>query len=279
LNVFRPHTLEELFRIRREVRGTLFSGGTDVQVKIRSGSLSPTALIDTKEIRTEKIVKNDGILLIRMNTTYSDMLSFDLHEFPILQKIIPTIGSTQIRNRGTPLGNVCNASPAGDFLLSCYLYDASIRLLPTERVVKVEEFIKGPGNIALEPYEVAYELQFPVMNNYLCFFEKVGKRNSMNIATVSAGILLKLERCIVKDIRIALGSVCPNVFRSTELEKKIIGSRFELPVFKEIAQEYSNAVSPISDVRATADYRRKLVRNLLIKAYFELGGENDVQGS
>jgi len=227
--------------------------------------------------------------LIRMNTTYSDMLSFDLHEFPILQKIIPTIGSTQIRNRGTPLGNVCNASPAGDFLLSCYLYDASIRLLPTERVVKVEEFIKGPGNIALEPYEVAYELQFPVMNNYLCFFEKVGKRNSMNIATVSAGILLKLERCIVKDIRIALGSVCPNVFRSTELdpnvfrstelEKKIIGSRFELPVFKEIAQEYSNAVSPISDVRATADYRRKLVRNLLIKAYFELGGENDVQGS
>jgi len=118
-----------------------------------------------------------------------------------------------------------------------------------------------------------------VMNNYLYFFEKVGKRNSMNIATVSAGILLKLERCIVKDIRIALGSVCPNVFRSTELEKKIIGSRFELPVFRKIAQEYSNAVSPISDVRATADYRRKLVRNLLIKAYFELGGENDVQGS
>jgi len=62
LNVFRPHTLEELFRIRREVRGTLFSGGTDVQVKIRSGSLSPTALIDTKEIRTEKIVKSDEMM-------------------------------------------------------------------------------------------------------------------------------------------------------------------------------------------------------------------------
>jgi len=279
LNVFKPRTLEELFSVKKKVKGTLFSGGTDVQVKIRSGTLNPTALIDTKGIDTEKIAKSDGMLSIRMNTTYSDMAGSDLSEFPILQKIIPTIGSTQIRNRGTPLGNVCNASPAGDFLLACYLYDASIRLLPTGRVLKVEEFIKGPGNTALEPCEVAYELQFPVMNNYLCFFEKVGKRNSMNIAIVSVGILLKLEDGIVKDIRIAFGSVCPTVFRSTKLEKKIIGSRFEASVFKEMAQKYSNAVSPISDVRATADYRRKLVRNLLTKAYFELGGENDVQSS
>lgn len=270
----KPKSIMEISKAKK-LGGVLFSGGTDVFVKMHSGIIEPEFLIDTKGLETKKVDFDGKFLTIYINTTYSDLLKSDVMKkhFPFILKIIKTVGSPQIRNRGTPIGNVGNASPAGDFLLSLYVYDSSCVIAPTMREVKISEIVKGPGKIDLDKDEFIYALKIPYLHGYEDYFEKVGARNAMIISIVSIGILMKRKGDVIEDIRIAFGSVAPTVLRDVEIEKSIRGKRFIEDVFREIGEKYEKLSKPITDVRASEEYRRKLVRNLPIKAYLNFKGE------
>ena len=270
----KPRDIVEISKAKK-AGGTLFAGGTDVFVKIRNKVMNPHLLVDTKGVETGKIDFDGKFLTIYMNTTYRDLLKSEVvkKHFPLIFKIVKTVGSPQIRNRGTPVGNVGNASPAGDFLLSLYLYEASCVIAPTMREVKISELVKGPGKLDLGEDEFIHALKVPYLQGYEGYFEKVGARNAMVISIASIGVLMKRKKNVIEDVRIAFGSVAPTILRSKEVEESVKGKMLSQDVFERIGEEYEKLSKPITDIRASADYRKKLVRNLPLKAYFNFKGE------
>ncbi len=271
----RPSSIEELTKYLNE-GGKIFSGGTDVFVKLRAGLISPKILVDSKQIVNKPITLGKDKLIIYINNTYSEFLENEeiVSKFPVVGKIISSIGSTQIRNKGTMVGNIANASPAGDFLLASYLYDAIINLKPTNRSLSVEEFVKGPGKIDLKENEFIYSVELPYLEGYNFYYEKLGRRNEMVISIASIGVLIKIDNdSLIKDMRIAFGSVGPTIVRFKDIEKASIGKKFSKELFEEIAEKYFERIHPIDDVRGSATYRKKMVKNLLIKSYHKLAGD------
>ncbi len=266
----KPTKIEEVSRLKEE-GGILFSGGTDVFVKIRKGVVSPRMLIDTKGIETPKIECDEKEIRIYMNTTYTDVLrSKCISNFPILESIIKKVGSKQIRNRGTPVGNIGNASPAGDFLLATYLLDGEVIIAPDMKRVPVKDLVKGPGKVELSKGEFIYGVALKKFEGYKSYFEKVGRRNALVIAIASIGVLVKTNENNIEDIRIAYGSLGPTIVRFEDLESEMKGRKFSLETFKEFASKYMERIKPISDVRASKEYRKLLSKNLLIKAFHVL---------
>lgn len=271
-NYYRPKTIDELSELKLKTNGSLFSGGTDLFVKLRAGAIDTDTVIDTKYLDSKKIEITNKKLFIPINATYSELRKFikQNNVNNILENIVKTIGSPMIRNRGTPIGNITNASPAGDFVLASYLFNGEVIIEPTSRKIPVKEFIKGPGKINLEQNEFVYGIELEILDDYKFYFEKVGRRNAMIISIASIGLLLKEKDNKISDIRIAFGSVAPCILRDEKLEKSLIGETINEELFKHIAIEYQKLSSPITDVRATKEYRKTLVHNLVIKAYNNL---------
>lgn len=271
-NYFRPKTIDELSELKYKTNGYLFSGGTDLFVKLRAGIIDTDTVIDTKYLDTKGIEIKDKKLFIPINATYNELRYFIKENKlnNILEDIVKTIGSPMIRNRGTPVGNISNASPAGDFVLASYLFNAQILIEPSSKKIPIKDFIKGPGQINLEQNEFVYGIELELLTDYKFYFEKVGRRNAMIISIASIGILIKEEDNKINDIRIAFGSVAPTILRDENLEKTLIGKTIDEELFKYLANEYQKLSSPITDVRATKEYRKSLVHNLVIKAYNNL---------
>ncbi len=270
----KPSTYQQLHQYLLE-GGKIFAGGTDVFVKIRAGILKPQLLIDSKGIKSEKIAFENQTLTIHMNNTYSELLEDEdvLNKYPILGNIVSSIGSTQIRNKGTMIGNIVNASPAGDFLLACYLYDAKVNIQPSNRTLNIKDFVKGPSKVSLEKGEFVSSISLPYLDKYQHYYEKLGRRNEMIISIASIGVLLKTNNNVIEDIKIAYGSVGPTIVRFEDLEKEFIGKNFEIDLFESMAEKYQERIKPIDDVRGSAEYRKKMVKNLLIKSYYKLAGD------
>ena len=270
----RPSTDSEVSKLLSE-GGVIFSGGTDVFVKIRAGVISPDLLVDSKYLPTDPIEFKNSKLVIHINNTYSNLLENNVvkERFPLVAQVVSSIGSTQIRNKGTMIGNIANASPAGDFLLSSYLYNGEVVVKPTNRKVAIKDFVKGPGKVDLQKGEYIDSIELPYLEGYKHYYEKIGRRNEMVIAIASIGVMMKLDNDIIKDIRIAYGSVGPTVVRFKEFERESIGNKFTLDLFEKMADKYQESIHPIDDVRGSAEYRKKVVKNLLIKAYYKLAGD------
>lgn len=245
------------------------AGMTDVMVKIRTGKMKAKALSSVSRIESLKGVQMaDDAVTIMAATTYTELLENKglKWRLPILLDAVSEIGSTQIRNRGTLVGNIVNASPAGDGLLVAYLLDGNLEICSNEgcRSVDVRDFVKGPGQVALAPGEYirSVTLKIPPKDS-LYAFVKVGQRSAMAISVASVGVLLRLNAGTIEDFRIALGSVAPTVVRPLELERNLVGLKMEDGLFKTLAGEIMNYISPIDDIRASAWYRREVVKRIV----------------
>ncbi|WP_281000010.1 FAD binding domain-containing protein [Marinitoga aeolica] len=272
---FKPHTIDEISELKSKYDAKLLSGGTDLMVKMRAKVCKPEIIIDTKGLEKKEIEFKDGKVVIPINTTYSDLTENKefIKKYPMIVEIINKIGSPQIRNRATPIGNIANASPAGDFLLAAYLFRGYAEIKPSNKKIKISKLVTGPGKIALKPEEFINSIELRDRSEYKYYYEKVGKRNAMNISVISIGVLLKLDNGIIDDIKIAYGSVGPTVMRFKDVEKEMIGKSFSKETFERFGEIYMKNINPITDVRATAEYRKKMVKNLLVKAYYNFNRE------
>ena len=204
-------------------------------------------------------------IYVGAETRYIEML-----ESPLIPKefkqVISEIASPAIRNMATMAGNIANASPAGDTLVPLNLFNASVVLQSKtkKREVLVKDFILGVRKIDRHPDEMIVEIIIPktdLKTNYT----KVGSRKAESITKISFMGGYKVEDGIVKDLRIAFGSVSIKVVRSIEIEQKYTGiSANELRArIDDIANEYDWLVKPITDQRSTKEYRKKVAFNLL----------------
>jgi CO/xanthine dehydrogenase FAD-binding subunit len=257
MEVLTPRTLEEALRLKAEVPGAVpIEGGTDVMVELNFDRARPSALLNLNEVAELKgWSRENGTLRLAAGLTYDEaMQSLLSDELPALAEASRTVGSPQIRNRGTIGGNLGTASPAGDALPPLLIEDAEVELASTggTRRMAVRDFLVGPKQNALEADELITAVYVEPSRAPQTFM-KIGPRNSMVIAVCSLALSADRDR---GELRASFGSAGP----VTGLVTAPIDERDSFP------ERVAEAASPIDDVRGTAAYRRHALRVLTSRA-------------
>jgi len=241
-------------------------------VRMRRGLMDPPALVCLERVASLRgITETPDELIIGATTTHAELLRSGAIRrcFPLLALSLRTLGSPHVRNMGTIGGNIITASPAGDTLPPLYVYDAEVEVERPGGVrrMPVARFIRGPGATALERGEILTRIILIRGRGYNgCHYEKVGLRRSLAIAVASFAAVFDLaEDGRVESIRMAWGSVGPTVVVCPEAEEALKGRPPAGAALAEAAEAVRRAVRPISDVRAGADYRRRLAGNLVLR--------------
>jgi CO/xanthine dehydrogenase FAD-binding subunit len=264
-------------------------GGTDVMVDLNFDRERPGAILDlTRVPEIQEWGEDGGRLRVGAGVTYTRIIAELGGRLPGLAMASRTVGSPQIRNRGTVGGNLGTASPAGDALPPLYVSDAEVELASSEgtRRVPVTEFITGPKRNSLRPDELIAAFYVPEAGGPQQY-SKIGTRNAMVIAVCSFGLALHPER---RKVGACVGSAAPTPVRAREAEDFIEGvleeqelweSREELgeTTLKRFGEMVEVVARPISDVRGTAAYRIHavgvLARRTLKWAWNEYRGGSD----
>jgi CO/xanthine dehydrogenase FAD-binding subunit len=274
LPVVKPKDLSEALHYLRE-GGKPLAGGTDLLVAVRKGTESPNLLVYVGELPELRVLREEKEgLEVGAAHTHAELLAHPATErFPILRSVLRTIGSPAIRAMGTLGGNIVTASPAGDSLVALYLLEARVRLVSEEgaRELPIWEFIVGPRKTALRQGELVRSVFLPWLSGEpQSFFRKVGRRRALIIAIASLGALVWVRDGRVEGARLALGSVAPTVIRPKEVEEALVGRPVSPEAWEDLVPRLSAATHPISDLRASADYRRKVAGRLLLALAEEL---------
>jgi carbon-monoxide dehydrogenase medium subunit len=222
--------------------------------------------------------KKDSILRIGAMATLSEIVSNPLviKNFGIIANAADEVASVQIRNRATIGGNICNASPAADTIPALLVLQSKLKLIGStgHRIVPLENFFTGPRSTVLKADEILTEVVVPLPPaRSTSVYLKHGVRKAMNIAIVGLAVLIVFDsskKNIFEDIRIGLGSVAPTPIRALRAEKILSGKAPQNHIIEAAAIEAANETSPISDIRASAEYRREIVRVLTERAIKDL---------
>ena len=272
--ILTPSSLEELFTLmERHPTALPLAGGTDLLVRLRAAALQDERpLLSIAKVTQMHGIRMEGTgLAIGAAETFSRIIADPLvaEHAPLLARAARSIGGPALRNMATIGGNIRTASPAGDSLTPLYLLDAAIEVASPQgrRLVPIGAFICGPGRTALGDGEMITRVLLPRAAGLPCqCFEKIGRRRSMAIAVTSFAGLLRLSGAgTLEEARFAWGSVGPTVLRFPSLEAELVGSRLDAGTVRHAARMVRESVCPISDIRATADYRRGVAGNLLVR--------------
>src|ERR671935_190256 len=268
MDVLLPHSLDEALAMKAErPEAVPIAGGTDVMVEINFGRLRPEAILDLTSVAELKEWRvGDGHIMLGAGVSYSRIIK-ELSDFVPLVQASRSVGSPQIRNRGTVGGNLGTASPAGDALPVLAAYDAEVVLRSRargERSLPWNAFLTGPKKTALAPDELIVGSRW-ARRRGPGSFSKIGTRNAMVIAV--AGLCLVVDEDS-RRVKVALGSVGPTIIRASQAEDQISAALQSAGAWKdpsvtlsenaitEFAELVASAATPIDDVRGTAVYRR-----------------------
>ena len=257
MDVYSPHSLDEALRLKAEQPDARFvQGGTDVLVELNFDRSRPPALINLNEVAELRgFERENGTFVLGAGLTYAEAMVGKVAEaLPALAEASRTVGSPQIRNRGTIGGNLGTASPAGDALPPLLVEDAEVQLASVrgERRLPLSEFLLGVKKNALAPDELIVAVRVEPARARQTFM-KVGPRNAMVISVCSLALQVDRER---GEIRAAFGSASPTV-------RLVTAPLREAGSFPDLVAE---SASPIDDVRGTAAYRRHALRVLAGRA-------------
>jgi carbon-monoxide dehydrogenase medium subunit len=260
----RPKSLKEALQLKKNIAGAKYiSGGTDLIVQIKNRELQPPALISLRSIPELATIEINGGARIGALATISDIIQHrELgHNYPVLIEAAKRLGSVQIRNVATVGGNLCNCSPSADMALPLLVLEAKVRLqaAKTSREIPLSEFFKGPGESCLSSDEILTDILLdPPRQNAKATFLKKG-RVKMDLALASLALLLEIEGGRCRKARIAAGSVAPIPLRLSKVETLLEGGAISKDLISKAQQLATKIVSPITDVRATEEYRRQII--------------------
>ena len=263
MELLQPASWDEALEAKAEHPEALpLWGGTDVMVELNFGRARPEAILDLTRIDEVKDHgRENGVLRVGAGVTYTRAIAELGDALPGLAIASRTVGSPQIRNRGTIGGNLGSSSPAGDALPPLYASDATVEIASTRgtRWARVEDFITGPKRNTLEPDELIAAFRVaPAKGGQQ--FSKIGTRNAMVIAVCSFALALDHE---AQRVGTCLGSAAPTPRRAREAEAFIeahLDWHGRAPIDDEALRRFgelvAQAASPIDDQRGSARYRR-----------------------
>jgi putative cofactor-binding repeat protein len=255
------------------------AGGTDVMVLYSAGKLPNRKLINIwniPELRQIEVFPDK--IRIGAACTYTALRSHEIisREFPLLATAASWTGGIANQNRGTLGGNIANASPAADSLPSLLVYDAELTLISVhgERRVPYGNFHAGYKKTALAVDELIRDIFLPRrFSGYLSCARKAGARNAQAISKVCLAALGLMESGVIRDVRLALGSVAPVPLRLPETERLLTGKKIDPSLLEAAKKSVVKEIRPIDDVRSTARYRAAVSGNLIVEFLEKLSAE------
>jgi CO/xanthine dehydrogenase FAD-binding subunit len=271
VNVAWPTGLDEAVEAAAAPEAQLLSGGTDFVVEVNAGQRRPSAVVALRRVRELRHLEvGDDEVVIGAGTTFTKLSDELASAVPALAAAARTVGSPQIRNAGTIGGNIATASPAGDTLPVLAALDATVELRSAggTRSIPVRDVITGVKRTTLAPGELLVSVRVPRMRGPQHFL-KVGTRNAMVIALASVALVVDEEH---RTVAFGLGSVGPVVVRPQAAETFMAAAvDWETMTVAEGAlvrcgQLAAQAAVPISDHRATAEYRRHAISVIVGRA-------------
>ncbi|MCG6881391.1 MAG: FAD binding domain-containing protein [Deltaproteobacteria bacterium] len=275
LDYVKPRQMDEALRIlgeNQDGRIRLYAGGTDVIPKIKERLMPvPEVLVDLKGItELNYITHNDkeglhiGALASISQVAQASVIK---EKYAMLREAALSIASTQVQNRGTIAGNICNAVPSADSAPALLCLGAKVLCVGKngERTVDLDDFFFGPGKTALAEDELLKDISIPNLDGKGAYI-KLSPRSRMDLAVVGVAAFAKVEKGAFKDIRIGLGAVAPTPIRAREAEKRLMGEPASESVISEAAALAAKEAKPIDDHRASAEYRRMMVEVLVKRA-------------
>jgi CO/xanthine dehydrogenase FAD-binding subunit len=255
VDVLTPRSLDEALRLKSDRPDAVpIQGGTDLMVALNFDWTRPEAILNLNEVAELRgWSRENGTLRIGSGLTYTEAMALG-EDFQSLAEASRTVGSPQIRNRGTIGGNLGTASPAGDALPPLLIEGAQVEVASVRgsRRLPIDEFLVGVKRNAIEPDELIAAVHVEPSGQPQTFM-KVGPRNAMVIAVCSLALVVDRER---DEVRAAFGSAAP-VARLVRAPLDDVGS---------FPEQVAEAASPIDDVRGTAAYRRHALRVLTQRA-------------
>ena len=275
----RPESLSELERLlcKNKGKAKILAGGTDLLVQMKGGNQNPALLIDIGNIKSLKgILYKDG----RGTEILAGTKIAEIEESPLIRnklyalyQAVTFLGSPQVRAMATLGGNLCNASPCSDTvpILMALGSELIIAGSKSERRLPIESFLVDYRLVDLKPDEYVKSVMIPEQpeasgSAYLCRT----LRRAMEIDIVNAGLWLLIDKdSKCRDIRIALGSVAPIPMRAKEAEDAMRGQTISEESIQRAGDIASREVAPIDDIRGSAEYRRQMVKILVMRAIKE----------
>lgn len=271
---FNPSTLAEAISMLTKYKGNakILGGGTDILIEMKQRRLTPKYVIDIKKISELNYIKydEDEGLKIGALVTHSSLVNSTVvqEKYSLLGEASLAVGSVQTRNKGTVIGNICNASPSADTIPALIALDATLKLVSIEgdRIVKVEKFFAGPFKNILKDTEIVAEIQVPKLPpNSGGTYLGLSKITAEDETLVGVGVVISIENLtnkICSNARIGLGSVAPTPIRAKMAEKFLKGKRIEDIICEQAAEIAANESSP----RSRAEYRREMVKVFVKRA-------------
>jgi CO/xanthine dehydrogenase FAD-binding subunit len=267
-----PQALELLSQWGEKAK--VFAGGTDLLVSMKKREVMPEHLINLKGISELKGISDEkeGLKIGPLVTLEEIERSKVIKEkYSILWEAVSVMASPQVRTLGTIGGNLSSAVPSADTAPPLIALGASVSLkgIHGERRVRVEDFFRGPGESVLKPDEILIQILIPKPSQRSSgTYLKMMRRNALDLALVGVAVFLRLDlnKEVCKEARIVLGAVAPTPIRALKAEEILIGKEVSEALAKEAGRMASEEARPISDVRASMEYRQTIISILTKRA-------------
>ncbi|CAL7962120.1 conserved hypothetical protein [Gammaproteobacteria bacterium] len=280
-NYYIPHGLDELFSSMHKLKGNfkIINGGTDLMVQGNIHDIWPEAFIDISQVpQLHFIKKNKNFITFGGSTTFGQLQANNIvkQKIPTFYNAIFQIASNQIRGVATPAGNIANASPIADSVCVLLALGAKLIILRKnlKRNIDLKDFYQDYKVTKLDATkEIISAIEVPNEQGF-CNFEKSSKRSALDIATVNSCINIIIgKNNIIKDCRLAFGGVAKFPILAEKTSDFLVGKKLTKENIDEAACIAIKEFAPISDVRGSAEYRRILIQNHIIKhfnTYFQV---------
>ena len=268
-----PRTIKEVVSVLRRYghRAKILAGGTDLLVKMKGRMLTPDVVVDIKRVPGLDEIKFDrksgltiGACVTMRQVEVSPVVRA---HYPGLAQGAEIVGSVQIRNRATLVGNLCNSSPSADVAPGFMVLGARLRIAgpARARAVPIEKFFAGPGKNVLKTGEWVTHVKVPPPPSRTgSAYVRHTTREAMDIAVAGVAALVTFARRngICSDVRIALAAVAPTPIRARRAEGLLKGRKLTQSLIEEAATAASEEARPMTDQRGSAEFRRELTKVL-----------------
>ena len=270
--------LQKSIKVSRRINETgihLISGGTDLYVQKWEEIYETKVNFLSTGVVPSSIKGKDGKCIIGAGASVSDLIESPLinNHFPEMKKHLILFGSLPIRNRATVGGNIVNASPIADITSILLALDAELRIKNGKnfRRVELKKFYKGYKKLFLKNSEFLYEISFKLPSGKFYFnFEKVSKRTYLDIASVNSSIYIETNSNTIEKVSLSAGGVAPIPLYLKEVCKFLKGQEIDAVTISDACNIAESEISPISDVRGSAEYKKLLLRQLIFTHFIKL---------
>ena len=274
---FAPRYISELKKVlKKNTNSYLLSGGTDLSLLVTKDRKDINSIIYMNSIKELNYIKNNKEFIEVGATT--PLIEFEIYikkYYPDFNKILRRYGSTQIRNVATIAGNIATASPIGDNLPLLLALDSKVVLqgIKKNKILPINDFFISYRKTKLKPGQFIHSIRIPIPDNNIFKAYKISKRFDDDISSVCAAFNLKIEKQKIINVKIAYGGMSAIPKRATYCEKVLLNSS----ITKEVIEKAKNALEkdfvPVSDMRASRNYRNVIAKNLLEKCFLEINGK------